>query len=77
MTYDPIPCTWCGEPATCEVETQPAQLRDVKGVKTLVRRAIKAPACEQHRTITQTQDPPPSLKRGARRHPGPDQLTIG
>jgi hypothetical protein len=55
-------CAWCGLPAVCEIEVQPAEYRatsrtdPVSGERItdrrLVRLAILAAACDAHRDIT-------------------------
>jgi len=61
-------CAWCGLPAVCEVEVQAAQHRTVAKVDSvigdrsayqrLVRAAIVAPACDEHKDIRDGQAPP-------------------
>jgi hypothetical protein len=55
-------CAWCGLPAVCEIEVQPAEYRTTSRVdpvngervadRRLVRLAIVAAACDAHRDIT-------------------------
>jgi hypothetical protein len=74
-------CAWCGLPAVCEIEVQPAEYRTtsrrdpVNGERVtdrrLVRLAIVVAACDAHRDITIGQPRPVvsprhcSTKRGA------------
>jgi hypothetical protein len=61
-------CAWCGLPAVCEIEVQPAQYSatsrtdPVSGERItdrrLVRLAILAAACDAHRDITLGQPRP-------------------
>jgi hypothetical protein len=61
-------CAWCGLPAVCEIEVQPAEYRTtsrrdpVSGERVadrrLVRLAIVAAACDAHRDITIGQPRP-------------------
>jgi hypothetical protein len=54
-------CAWCGLPAICEIEVQPAEYRTISRVdpisgervadRRLVRLAIVAAACDAHRDI--------------------------
>jgi hypothetical protein len=72
-------CAWCGLPAVCEIEVQPAEYRTmsrtdpVSGERTtdrrLVRLAILAAACDTHRDIT-TGQPRPVLSPRHRSAPG-------
>jgi hypothetical protein len=46
-------CAWCGLPAVCEIEVQPAEYRTTSRVdRRLVRLAIVVAACDAHRDIT-------------------------
>jgi hypothetical protein len=55
-------CAWCGLPAVCEIEVQPAEYRTVSrrdavsgeriADRRLVRLAIRVAACDAHRDIT-------------------------
>jgi hypothetical protein len=70
-------CAWCGLPAVCEVEVQPAQYRTVGKVdpvigdrsayQRLVSRAIVVPACDEHQQITRDQQAPVRPSRGRAR----------
>jgi hypothetical protein len=61
-------CAWCGLPAVCEVEVQPAEYRTTSRTdpvsgeriadRRLVRLAIVAAACDTHRDITTGQPRP-------------------
>jgi hypothetical protein len=61
-------CAWCGLPAVCEIEVQPAEYRTtsrtdpVSGERVADRRlerlAIVAAACDAHRDITHGQPRP-------------------
>jgi hypothetical protein len=61
-------CAWCGLPAVCEIEVQPAEYRTMSRTdpvsgdritnRRLVRLAIVAAACEAHRDITTGQPRP-------------------
>jgi hypothetical protein len=61
-------CAWCGLPAVCEIEVQPAQYSAMSRVDPvsgdritalrLVRLAILAAACDAHRDITLGQPRP-------------------
>jgi hypothetical protein len=78
-------CGWCGLPAVCDVETQPAQYRTVSrrdpvsGERVthqrLLQAAIVVPACDEHRTITAGESAPVGLpnRRKAR---GVEQLGL-
>ena len=60
-------CAWCGLPAVCEIEVQPAQQRtvsrvdSVSGERTTYQRVVQAAvvvaACDEHRQITTGQSP--------------------
>jgi hypothetical protein len=61
-------CAWCGLPAVCEIEVQPAEYRTSSRVdpltgeritdRRLARLAIVAAACDAHRDITIGQPRP-------------------
>jgi hypothetical protein len=56
-------CRWCNKPAVVEIIVEPDKFgmvarNDGRKIKTLVRRAITAPACSEHRFITVNQPPP-------------------
>jgi len=61
-------CSWCGLPAVCEVEVEPVQRRMIGRVdpvtgkhvthQRMVRAAITAPACDEHRHVTSGQASP-------------------
>jgi hypothetical protein len=58
-------CAWCGLPAVCEIEVQPAEYRTTSRTdpvsgdritdRRLVRLAIVTAACDKHRDITTGQ----------------------
>jgi hypothetical protein len=72
-------CAWCGLPAVCEIEVQPAEYRTMSRTdpvsgerltdRRLVRLAIVAAACDSHRDIT-TGQPRPVLSPRHRSAPG-------
>jgi hypothetical protein len=78
-------CTWCGLPATGEVEIQPVQQRTVSrrdpvtGKRTthqaFVRAAIVVPVCDDHKHITTEQPPPVKLPRQSKAR-GVQQLDL-
>jgi hypothetical protein len=61
-------CAWCGRPAVCEIQVQPAEYRTTSRVdavsgervadRRLVRLAIVAAVCETHRDVTLGQPRP-------------------
>jgi hypothetical protein len=61
-------CAWCGLPAVCELEVQPAQYRTVSRVdpvsgqrvceERVSRFAVVVPACDAHKGVTVGQPPP-------------------
>jgi hypothetical protein len=61
-------CAWCGRPAVCELEIQPAQYRmvgrvdpiigDRSAYQRLVHAAIVVAVCDEHQQITSGQRPP-------------------
>jgi hypothetical protein len=61
-------CAWCGRPAVCEIEVQPAEYRTTSRTdpvsgeritdRRLVRLAIVAAVCDTHRDITTGQRRP-------------------
>lgn len=52
-------CAWCPKAATTEITVQPARYQSKRGIKTLIAREIKAPACEQHAAaVTEDRTPP-------------------
>lgn len=54
-------CAWCPKAATTEITVQPARYQSKRGIKTLIAREIKAPACEQHAAaVTEDRTPPPA-----------------
>ena len=69
-------CAWCGLPAVCELEVQPAQYRTVSRVdpvsgertayRRLVQAAIVVGACDEHRDITHGQGRPVWTPRDGR-----------
>jgi hypothetical protein len=79
-------CAWCGAPAVGEVEVQPARYRmlgrvdpvigDRRAYRQLVRGAIVAPACDEHRHITRGQAPPVWTRREQRVRGEVDQLDL-
>jgi hypothetical protein len=79
-------CAWCGAPAVSEVEVQPARYRmlgtvdpvigDRSAYRQLVRGAIVAPACDEHRHITRGQAPPVWTPRDQRARGEVDQLDL-
>jgi hypothetical protein len=78
-------CVWCGAPAICEIEVQPAQYRSATRVdpisgectsdRRLARAAIHASACTEHRQVTRGQPPPVVVPR-ERRVGDVDQLGL-
>jgi hypothetical protein len=78
-------CAWCGRPAVCEIEVQPAQYRSVARVdpitgerashKRLVRSAVCVPACDDHKQINSGQPPRVAIPR-ERRASDVDQLGL-
>jgi hypothetical protein len=72
-------CAWCGLPAVCEIEVQPAAYRTTSHTdpvsgeritdRRLMRLAIVAAACDTHRDITIGQ-PRPVLSPRHRSAPG-------
>ena len=78
-------CAWCGLPAVCDVETQPAQYRTVSRrdpvsgervtQQRLLQAAIVVPACDEHQDVTTGQAAPVGLpnRRKAR---GVEQLGL-
>jgi hypothetical protein len=78
-------CAWCGLPAVCDIEVQPAQYRTVSRVDPMtgrrtthqrfVQAAIRVPACDDHKHITSGQPPPVPIPR-ERKAKGADQLDL-
>lgn len=49
------PCTWCGGKSVVELVLEPDRYSPIRGVRTLTKRAIKAPACKEHSKILEHQ----------------------
>jgi hypothetical protein len=75
-------CAWCGLPAVCDVQVQPARFRTVSRIDPLTGRRvaqqrlaqgeIRVPVCDEHKRVTSGQPPIPR-ERKAR---GVDQLDL-
>jgi hypothetical protein len=79
-------CAWCGLPAVCEIEVQPAEYRTTSrddpvtgeriADRRLVRLAIVAAACDAHREITIGQPRPVVSPRHRSKSVGEPQLGL-
>ncbi|MGH2943890.1 MAG: hypothetical protein ACRDLN_14060, partial [Solirubrobacteraceae bacterium] len=78
-------CAWCGLPAVCDVQVQPARYRTVSRIdpvtgrrvaqQRLVKAAIRVAACDEHRRVTSGQPPAVGVPRD-RKATGVDQLGL-
>jgi hypothetical protein len=79
-------CAWCGLPAVCDVEVQPARYRTVSrldpmtGKRTAHQRLVQAPirvsVCDEHRDITSGQPRAPGIPRERKTRERVDQLDL-
>jgi hypothetical protein len=79
-------CAWCGLPAVCDVQVQPARYRSVSrldpmtGRRTahqrLVQAPIRVPVCDEHRDIATGQPPAPGIPRERKTRERVDQLDL-
>jgi hypothetical protein len=80
-----VECAWCGLPAVCDVQVQPAWFRTVSRIdpvsgrrvahQQLVQGEIRVPVCDEHRHITTGQPSPPGIPR-ERKAKDVDQLDL-
>jgi hypothetical protein len=72
-------CAWCGAPAVTQIVIEPAVLKMVKGRKELVRPAVWAHACREHRRLSYNplaQRVAEGAERARRRRDVKRQMTI-